>query len=234
MVLPAKRKPVESAYVATLPPRERRLAARLESFGDIVFGFAVSQCAIQLPLLHGRIDLARSASLLAYFGTFAILVSLWLTFHRVMSESFRPTGIDLLLAFAYLAFVTLMPFAMYSLSHETTSFTAARRAIAEYTTLFATLLLIGAVLTLRNLRRGWYVISPEDRTFAWVALVRRCGLALVLFLVLIIDLFVGPTQSSVFFPLMAVVQWIVRLRVRHAPQAARLRIPTPQTGVATT
>jgi len=224
---------MESAYAATLPPRERRLAARLESFGDIVFGFAVSQCVIQLPLLHGRIDLERSANLAEYFGTFAILVSLWLTFHRVMSESFRPTGVDLLLAFVYLAFVTLMPFAMYSLSHETASLSAARRAIAEYTTLFATLLIIGAILTLRNLRRGWYVISQEDRNFAWTALVRRSALALVLILVLTIDLLVGPTQSSLFFPLMAVVQWVVRARFKIAPPSTRLRIPIPTTGATT-
>jgi uncharacterized membrane protein len=225
---------VESAYAATLPPRERRLAVRIEGFGDIVFGFAVSQCAIQLPLLRGHVDIARGASLAAYFGTFAILVSLWLTFHRILSESFRPKGIDLFLAFAYLAFVTLMPFAMYSLSHQTQSLEAARTAIAEYAILFAILLLIGAILTLRNLRRGWYVMGADDRDFAWIAFVRRVSLACVLSLALGLDVFVGPIQSSASFVLMAVAPAIVRLRVRHAPQAARLRIPTPQTGVATT
>jgi uncharacterized membrane protein len=224
---------VESAYAATLPPRERRLAGRLEGFGDIVFGFAVSQCAIQLPVLHGHIDLARIANILEYFGTFAVLVSLWLTFHRVMSEGFRPRGIDLFLAFAYLAFVPLMPFALYSLSHETESLAAARTAIAEYTILFATLLLLGATMVLRNLRRAWYVMSVEDRTFAWVAFVRRSGLALVLLLVLVIDVLVGPTQSSFIFPLMAVVQWVVRRVVRRAPTSTRLRIPVPTTGATT-
>jgi uncharacterized membrane protein len=224
---------VESAYAASLPPRERRLASRLESFGDIVFGFAVSQCAIQLPLLHGRLDFARTAYLAEYFGTFAILVSLWLTFHRVLSDGFRPKGIDLFLAFAYLALVTLMPFAMYSLSRETASIGAARAAIAEYTVLFATLLLIGAFVTIRNLRRAWYVMSIEDRTFAWLAVVRRSALASVLVLVLIIDVLVGPTQSSFVFPLMAVVQLIIRRVVRRPPPSTRLRIPLPTTGATT-
>jgi hypothetical protein len=52
----------------------------------------------------------------------------------------------------------------------------------------------------------------------------------VLVLALIVDLLVGPTQSSFVFPLMAIVPWIVRSRVRRAPEPTRLRIPHPTTG----
>jgi uncharacterized membrane protein len=218
---------VESAYAATLPPRERRLAGRLEGFGDIVFGFAVSQCALQLPTDHGHVDLARSASLGAYFGTFAVLASLWLSFHRITSESFRPTRVDLLLAFGYLAFVTLMPFAMFSITHERESLAAARAAVAEYAIILSVVLLLGATMTLRNLRRGWYLQSEEDRQFAWHAFVRRLALGVVVAITCAIDLVFGPVASSLGFVTLVVVPRLSRTLFRHPPAPASLRIAPP-------
>ena len=221
---------MESAYAATLPPRERRIAGRLEGFGDIVFGFAVSQCALQLPTIQGHVDFGRPVSLAAYFGTFAVLSSLWLTYHRVMSESFRPTGLDLFLAFAFLAFVSLMPFAMYSLSHQHQSIAAARAAVAEYALLFTILMLIGAIMTLRSLRRGWYFLNPSERDFSWRAFVRRVSLAFVLGIACAIDLIFGPVLSTFAFPFMGIVPRIVRLVFHRAPSPQRLRIPPQPIG----
>ena len=218
---------MESAYAVTLPPRERRLAARLEGFGDIVFGVAVSQCALQLPTVAGHVDLARGASLAAYFGTFAVLVTLWLSFHRLVSESFRPAGIDLPLAFAYLAFVTLMPFAMFSITHERESVDAARAAVAEYSIIFACLLFIGAIMTIRNMRRGWYFMDTGDREFAWRGFVRRVTLAIVICIACAIDLIFGPVESSWGFSLLFIAPRLARAVFRKPPTPARLRITPP-------
>jgi uncharacterized membrane protein len=214
---------MESAYAASLPTRERRLAGRLEGFGDIVFGFAVSQCAIQLPHVDGHAEIGSVASLAIYFGTFAILASLWLTFHHLMSGSFKPAGVDLFLAFAFLALVTLLPLALYSTSHQVVSLEAARLALAQYAAVFGSLLVVGALITLRNLRRGWYVLSDEDRDHAWRGLTRRIALGIVVLVALAVDLIFGPIQSSFIFMTMWFVPRIVRM-VLPTPRKSWLRI----------
>jgi uncharacterized membrane protein len=143
------------AFSETLTPRQRRLGGRLEGFGDIVFGFAVSQCALQLPTSNGHVDLAQPFALLLYFATFALVASLWLIFHRLMSGTYVPVGVDLFLAFAYLALVSLIPYAMYAITHTTaTTLAGARAAVAAYTAIYAAMTLISSILSMRNLRRG--------------------------------------------------------------------------------
>jgi uncharacterized membrane protein len=198
--------PLEGSFAATLPVLERRLAGRLEGFGDIVFGFAVSQCALELPTSHGRVDLSHPVALLFYFGTFALLASLWLTYHRLMSGPFRPTRIDLFLAFSYLALVSLMPYALYSISHQQQTLEDARAAVAAYSGLFAMLMVIAGIIGFRNLRRGWWSMDADERQKSWVAILRRCALASAMAVGLIVDLTVGPTQASI--PFVIIPLWI--------------------------
>ncbi len=216
-------------FAETLSPRERRLAGRLEGFGDIVFGFAISQCALLLTNAGGRVDLSRPVALGIYLGTFAILASLWLIYHRMMSSAFKPAGIDLLLAFTYLAFVSLMPYAMYALTHQTASLEAARRAFAEYAALYALLTALAAAITMRNLRRGWYGFDNGERDLIWWGFVRYCAVCTSMWIGFIVDLADGPTAGSLCFLMIFVVMRLARLRFLHAPQAERLRI-APSTG----
>jgi uncharacterized membrane protein len=222
---------MHDSFAATLSARERRLSARLEGFGDIVFGFAVSQCALQLPLVHGHVDLSHLAGILSYFGTFALLATLWLTYHRLMSGPFKPARFDLLLAFAYLAFVSLMPYAMYSLTHQSQKLEGPQAAVAEYALLFALLMALAAVLTLRNLRRGWWHFDAEERDFTWNALLRRCVLCVVMIVGFAVDLVVGPIASSLALSCIPFIIAAVRMRFSHAPGSAALRI-SPQAGNA--
>jgi len=213
----------------TLTPRERRLAGRLEGFGDIVFGFAISQCALLLTNAGGRVDLARPAALAVYIGTFALLASLWLIYHRMMSSAFKPAGIDLVLAFSYLALVSLMPYAMYALTHQVASLEAARIAFAEYAGLYALLTALAAAITMRNLRRGWYGFADGERDLVWFGFVRNCAVCTFMSIGLVVDLATGPTAGSLCSLLIFVVMRFARLRFRRAPQAKRLRI-APSTG----
>ena len=215
---------MESAYAATLSKRERRLASRLEGFGDIVFGFAVSQCAIQLPTINGRTDVGHIGSLFGYFGTFAILVVLWMTFHSMMSVSFRPARLDLFLAFAYLALVTLMPYALYNTTHGSASLALARSSVGDYAVIFAILLLLAAMVTVRNLRRGWHILDEDERLHAWHAFIRRTSLAAVLLIATAVDVLVGPLQSTFVFLTMPVVPRLVQLAFKM-PTVRLLRLP---------
>ena len=62
------------SFHETLAPRDHRLARRLESLGDVVIGFAMSQLVIQLPHLSRSIDTSNALQFLAYLGTFGLLV----------------------------------------------------------------------------------------------------------------------------------------------------------------
>src|ERR1700694_5925614 len=98
--------------------RERHLARRLEGFGDVVFGFAIAQLALQLDLPKAPSDLyGHPIKYVLYFGTFTLLALLWLAFHRMLTGTYRPTRIDLIITFAFLAFVGLVPYAMYAKVH---------------------------------------------------------------------------------------------------------------------
>ena len=218
---------MESQYAATLPIRERRLAGRLEGFGDIVFGFAVSQCALQLPTVAGHADISHVISLIAYFGTFAILASLWLTFHALMSGCFRPGRIDTFLAFSYLALVTLMPYALYWTSHRQPTLDSARSAVGQYALIFALLLILAAIVTIRNLRRGWTMLDDDERIYQWRGIVRRVTLGTVIGLAFIGDLIFGPIAGSVMF----MTLWIaprITAQLFKVPRPGLLRIPTTQ------
>jgi uncharacterized membrane protein len=213
-----------SPFGATLSPRERRLAGRLESFGDIVFGFAVSQCALQLPTAHGHVDLAHPFALVLYFGTFALIASLWLIYHRMLSGTYRPSGIDLIVAFSYLALVSLVPYAMYALSHETQNFVSARAAVAEYTALYGTMTVLSSVLTYRNLRRGYFYLDGDERTHAWGSLLRHIVLCVMMFGGCAVDVKYGPAIGGCFLFLIAPAIRLTRIAFGRLPSPARLGI----------
>ncbi len=219
----------EVAFSATLTPRQRRLAGRLEGFGDIVFGFAVSQCALQLPTSDGHVELAHPLALLLYFATFALVASLWLIFHRMMSSTYVPAGIDLFLAFAYLALVSLMPYAMYAISHGmVTTLAGARSAVAAYTALYAAMTLIASILSMRNLRRGYFYLGDDDRRLAWVSFVRGTVLCVMMSAAFAIDRAFGPSWAGLelfcLVPAIRIARWIFS----RVPSPAALRIVTTE------
>jgi uncharacterized membrane protein len=219
----------EIAFAATLTPRQRRLGARLEGFGDIVFGFAVSQCALQLPNTDGHVDLAHPLALLLYFATFALVASLWLIFHRLLSGAYVASGIDLLIAFAYLALVSLIPYAMYGIAHGTPAPSApaetiarARSAVGAYTSLYALMTLLAAILSVRNLRRGYAYFDAEDRRLAWLTFLRQAILCAMMSGGLAIDRFFGPSWAGLELAFIGPAIALARL-VSRVPSSALLR-----------
>jgi uncharacterized membrane protein len=176
---------------------------------------------------RGRVDISHPSALLLYFGTFATLAILWLSFHRIVSTAFRPAGIDLVLAFAFLAFVSLIPYAMYAQTHDVETVESARQAVGEYSALYALLAGIGLVFAIRNLRRGWYYFDEAERDRVWVWFVRSCVLCCVMAVSTVVDLVFGPAASGLTDTSLVVIVRIARLRFPHPPSAAKLRIAAP-------
>jgi uncharacterized membrane protein len=210
---------------------DRRLARRMEGLGDVVVGFAMSQLVIQLPQAGAAIHARSAIQVIAYFGTFAVLVILWLNFHRMMSTAFAPHRLDLFLAFAYLAFTSLMPYAMnavFSAMHDAAriSDSDVAYAIGVYTLAFSMTFLTSSVIWWRNLRRGWYHFEDEERDIAWRSAFRLTGIGTMMFIVLLIDVFWGPQAASPGFALLFIPQFAGRF-FRKAPSPAALRIPAP-------
>jgi uncharacterized membrane protein len=213
----------------TLHAHDRRLALRLEGLGDVVVGFAMSQLVIQLPQAGQAIHARSAVQVVAYFGTFAVLVMLWLNFHRMMSTAFAPRRFDLFLAFAYLGFASLMPYAMNSVfaamrDAATISDSASAYAIGTYALAFSMTFLTSSIIWWRNLRRGWYHFEDEERNVAWRSTFRLTAIGIMMAVVLLIDIFAGPQRAGLSFALLFIPQVLARF-FRTAPSAAALRIP---------
>src|ERR1700760_1174920 len=100
-------------YRQALPVRERQLGGRLESFGDIVMGFSMSQLALQLEIPKRPEDVfGHPMNYFVFFAAFGLLAMFWLRFHRIMAIGFTPRRIDLVLLFGMLSFIALVPFAL--------------------------------------------------------------------------------------------------------------------------
>lgn len=214
----------DGSFASTLSLRERRLAARLEGFGDIVFGFAVSQCALQLPTKGGHVDIEHPIALLLYFGTFGVLASLWLFYHSMMSGTFKPSGADLLIPFAYLALVSLVPYAMYEITHNFQSAADARTALLGYLALYATMTALSTVLMFRNLRRGYLFSSDEDRDCAWLTFLRQAVLCVMMTIAFGIDYLAGASLAGIFLFSIILAVRLVRALLPRAPSAELLHI----------
>jgi uncharacterized membrane protein len=169
--------------------------------------------------------MSHPLALLLYVATFALIALLWLVFHRLMSGAFVPTGVDLVLAFAYLALVSLFPFALYDVSHTTQTLALARSAVAQYTTLYATMSAIAATMSMRNLRRGYHLEADADRDRAWYGFIRNSALGVMMAIALGVDLTLGPTASIFVFPFITVAIVVLRRLYPHAPSAGVLRLP---------
>jgi uncharacterized membrane protein len=175
----------------------------------------------------GHIDIGHLVPLLLYFATFTILALLWLSYHRMMSGTYTPSGVDLIIPFAYLALVSLVPYALYQISHDTSSAANARSALLEYLLLYAATMALASVLALRNLRRGYFFLNDEERNLAWLLLLRQAVLCAMMTISLGIDLVAGALRAGTFLLFIYFALLVARKRFPTAPSPARLRISAP-------
>ena len=128
----------------------------------------MSLTGLQLTVPHTAAELfAHPIRFVVFFGTFAIVSVFWVTYHRIMATGFAPERIDMLFAFAYLAFVALIPYAMQvntTLSHTEEGSYA---GFGFYLIVFLGIMVSALVLNVRGLRRGWYYLDDRRRRLAW-------------------------------------------------------------------
>jgi len=213
-------------FRATLSDKDAHLVHRLEGFGDVVFGFSVSQLALQLNLPRTPEDLVGDPiRYFLYFATFAALAGFWLRFHRMVAGAFRPAPPDLIAVFFYLAFIGLVPYALYANSHFALmrSVEAGRLGLAAYLLCIAMLALASTVVQARNFRRGYALFTEPERRKAWQTTVASGAITLATLLALTFDLMIGVTGGGLASVLIGLSVLIAR-RLARVPSAAFLRI----------
>lgn len=198
--------------------RERHLARRLEGFGDVVFGFAIAQLALQLDLPKTPAELyGHPIKYVLYFATFTLLALLWLAFHRVLTATYRPTRTDLALTFGYLAFVGLVPYAMYANVHFAGATDSAGIGLATYLTCAVGTAATLSVISFRNCVRARATADFDSLRRQWRGAVALGYVSAVMLVALAVDLTLGVTVA----PIVTVLAAGARLAARRIPPPAR-------------
>jgi uncharacterized membrane protein len=187
----------------SLSAEDRHLAGRLESFGDIVFGFSLSLSALQLAVPTHAADLMAHPFQWALYGvTFGALVTYWLRFHRIMSIGFRPQRLDLSTLFAYLASISLLPYALITFSRLIGGTPLDQRSgFLFYALIVFAIATTGLVLEWRALRRSYAVLDERHRNLLWRAVLRASISASIFAVAIAIDVLNGIQWAWV--PLLA-------------------------------
>lgn len=179
-------------YRDQLTHDERHLSTRLEAFGDIVFGFALSFSALQLTIPNHVSDLADPIHFFLYGATFAILITYWLRFHRVLTTGFRPDRFDRSMLFGFLASVSLMPWSMQSFVHLLRGTDAdARSGFALYLIVLFGVTVFNVILEFRGLAHAYGVLDDAKRARSWQAAVRGSVASIAVVVALAIDVIAG-------------------------------------------
>jgi uncharacterized membrane protein len=194
----------------------QRFARRLEAFSDIVFGFALAQCAFALEVPKTLADFSGSAGDLAFFAiTFAIIAMFWTMHYRVFHYVFAGERTDVLCNFALLGAVALLPYALRLYLKFPQSVPGSVAYAAALAAGFGLL----AVLELRGLRAHGAALPAKPRAIIERA-ARRHGVVGSVFAVsLALFPFLG-TDARYVWVLIAPAIVIVRLVERSQARTA--------------
>jgi uncharacterized membrane protein len=199
-------------YRQSLPLGERHLVGRLESFGDIVMGFSMSQLALQLEIPKTPQDVfAHSIKYVVFFAAFALLGIFWLRFHRIMSIGFAPRTVDIWLLFGFLSFVALVPYSLITYTRMNGPGGYSRESITLYLFDFLGVATFSWILSLRGLRRAWSVLDASDRPAAWRPALAGFVVVPVFVLALASVAAAGPIALGVLVLIGPLVRFSVRL-----------------------
>jgi uncharacterized membrane protein len=212
----------------TLPLGDRHLIGRLESFGDIVVGFSMSQLALQLEIPRTAAEVfAHSLRYVVFFTAFGVVSMFWFRFHRIMSTGFAPRRPDVVLLFAFLAFVALTPYALVTYSRMRGNDALAPQGVLLYLGVILGVIGFSWLLTLRGMRRAWGYLDVQQRRDTWRAFVAG-AVAVPGFIIALVCIGVYGTQA---FPVFLVVIPVVAVAGRALRQPWPLVIG-PHAGMA--
>ncbi len=209
---------MNAAFEATLAPNQRHLARRLESFGDVVFGFTISQLALQFALPNVPSDLlAHRFSYAIYAITFTAIALLWLGYHQILSATYAPMPVDIALTFTFLAFTGLVPYAMYAYLHFITSEEGVRYGLGAYLICALGTTATATMLRARNYYRGARYLEPDERFRAFRRVILTTTLIPIFVIDLVLDVTGHPFTAGLFFCVIPFVNAIARRLIRSAP-----------------
>jgi uncharacterized membrane protein len=202
----------------TLSTGDRHLVGRLESFGDIVVGFTMSQLALQLEIPKTAGDVfGHPMRYFVFFAAFAIVSVFWFRFHGIMATGFVPQRLDVVLLFGFLSFVALVPFALVTYTRLLGGASVSREGFLLYVGVFFGVASLSWLLTLRGMRRAWAFLDEKERRHTWRAV--RAGLLLVplLAVALALDALYGPRTAVYVMLLVPVIVVLTRVLRRPPP-----------------
>jgi uncharacterized membrane protein len=181
----------------TLSTGDRHLVGRLESFGDIVVGFSMSQLALQLEIPRTADDVfGHPLRYFVFFAAFGIVSVFWFRFHRIMANGFAPRRPDVVLLFAFLASVALVPFALVTYMRLLGGAGVSREGFLLYLGVFFAVAALSWILTLRGMRRSWALLDEKERRGSWRAAVAGLAIVPTMALTLVLVARYGPQASS--------------------------------------
>lgn len=182
----------------TLSAGDRHLTGRLESFGDIIVGFSISQLALQLEIPKTPHDVfGHPLRYFVYFAAFGIVAVFWFRFHGIMATGFAPEKLDLVLLFGFLACVGLVPFALVTYTRLIGAENVSREGFLLYLSVFFAVAALSWALTVRGMRRAWALLDEKERRMTWRASVAGLVLVPLLALAIVLDAFYGPRAAVV-------------------------------------
>ena len=221
------------SFELTLTPAQHHLVHRLESFGDVIFGFSVSQLAFQLVLPKTPSDMIRPTNFAVYGATFIAIVYLWFIFHRMLSNQYAPLRLELIFTMIFLLFVTLVPYAMYTYVHFVGHVEWIRASFGPYLACSVGTTIPSAFIAWRNFPRAWYHLDAPTRLLRWRRVCIVTTLATFLTVALAVDALdpiqlawgVIPPTGLVLSTVWLGILLVNRTVGRQLPSAEALRIP---------
>jgi len=199
---------------------DERFTRRLESFGDLVFGFSLSLLATRLDVPATVAGVFTAPRTIGFLLTFVIMCVLWLEHYRIFRHHFIARPFDVAVNFAFLLGVAVLPFALATFLR----FKAEPTVIDLYFGDFALLLASMSTLRLSGLMHRRDALEGQRRLHDWQRVLAQVAIvAVMLTAVPVLRLrLVTPNTALIFFAaFMATIAVTIRRTVRRLPRFLR-------------
>ncbi len=158
---------------ATRDERSEHVVRRLESFSDIVIGFALAQTALTLVIPAKPASFFTDpVGIVGYLMTFALVARFWWSHSEIFRVYFTPSPLSILLNFAALASLGLFVFSLQLVLRQGQMPVDQAAMARSYFVLFALTYGLLAVLRIVGLLTRDAYLSAKQRMRGWALSVR--------------------------------------------------------------
>ena len=171
---------------------QQHLIARLESFTDVIFGFAIFTMAMNLKVPEKASDLIEQRfEFFFFFCNFVFIALLWWQHHRIFANFFTPTILAVVLHFAFLGCTAVLsyPLQLYMQNHQSLV------VIQTYLLGFAVVYFLQTSLALLGFMRLRANLTQERKLRGKVFTAISASLGLVALLSFAMTLWIGPAGA---------------------------------------